>query len=110
MSSPLHDCHSPIGLGKQANGELNAAEKELDNILTVELDKHIDGDSDTADVGVLTVAVHRLEHLLNHREASSQQGTRPFHERGTDSAAPTACQKPRWAPAADRRVRDERAS
>jgi len=69
MSSPLHDCHSPIRLGKQANGELNAAEKELDNILTVELDKHIDGESDTADVGVLTLAVHRLEHLLNHRRS-----------------------------------------
>jgi hypothetical protein len=66
--NPLDDLGDRI---RQASNEseLTAAEEELDNILKVELAKHADGDSDTADVSVLALAVHRLEHLLNQRRS-----------------------------------------
>ena len=52
--------------------ELSAVEEEIDNILKAELAKHAAGDGAAADAGVLALAAHRLEHLLNHRRSILQ--------------------------------------
>jgi hypothetical protein len=52
--------------------ELAAVEEEIDNILKVELAKHAEGNSSAADTGLLALAAHRLEHLLNHRRSVLQ--------------------------------------
>ena len=66
--NPLNDLADRIREAS-SESELNTAEEALDNILKVELAKHADGDSDAADAGVLTLALLRLEHLLNHRRS-----------------------------------------
>jgi TRAP transporter TAXI family solute receptor len=49
--------------------ELTAVEEEMDDILKVELAKYADGDARTVDAAALSLAAHRLEHLINHRRS-----------------------------------------
>jgi TRAP-type uncharacterized transport system substrate-binding protein len=53
--------------------ELGAVEEEMDNILKAELVKYARGESNASDASALGLAVHRLEHLINHRRGTLQK-------------------------------------
>lgn len=47
--------------------ELHSIEEEIDNILQAALTKYSEGDANAADAAALSLAVHRIEHLIGHR-------------------------------------------
>jgi len=53
--------------------ELGAVEEEIDNILKAELAKYAKGESDASNASALSLAAHRLEHLINHRRSTLQR-------------------------------------
>jgi TRAP-type uncharacterized transport system substrate-binding protein len=50
--------------------DLSDAEQAIDAILKTELERHIKGHSDSAEIAVLGLATHRLEHLIGQRRAA----------------------------------------
>lgn len=53
--------------------ELAAVEEEMDNILKAELARLAKGESAASDAAALSLAAHRLEHLINHRRNMLQR-------------------------------------
>ena len=49
--------------------ELQNVEEDIDNLLKEALVKYSDGDANAADAAALSLAVHRIEHLIGHRRA-----------------------------------------
>ena len=75
--SPLNVLYALASRIRHADdeSELGAVEEEMDNILKAELVKHAKGESNASDASALGLAVHRLEHLINHRRGTLQKPT-----------------------------------
>jgi hypothetical protein len=50
-----------------SDASLNDAERRIDEILKEELEKYTRGQADAAEAAALTLATHRLEHLIEQR-------------------------------------------
>jgi TRAP transporter TAXI family solute receptor len=72
--SSLNLLYALAGRIRHARDEsvLAAVEEEFDNILKSELARHAKGESNAVDAGALSLAAHRLEHLINHRRSLLQ--------------------------------------
>ena len=72
--SPLTLLYALAGRIRHARdeSELAAVEEEFDNILKSELARHAKGESKAMDAAALSLAAHRLEHLINHRRSLLQ--------------------------------------
>jgi TRAP transporter TAXI family solute receptor len=58
--------------GADNEAELSAVEEEIDNILKLELAKYARGRLEAGDAAALSLAAHRLEHLIDYRRAILQ--------------------------------------
>jgi TRAP transporter TAXI family solute receptor len=65
----LYALASVIGHATSAE-ELANVEQDIDVILKFELEKHLRRHADAADIAVLSLATHRLEHLIDQRRAA----------------------------------------
>jgi TRAP transporter TAXI family solute receptor len=65
----LYALASPIGHA-MSEEDLSDAEQAIDEILKTELERHIKGHVDAAEIAVLGLATHRLEHLIGQRRAT----------------------------------------
>jgi TRAP transporter TAXI family solute receptor len=76
-ASPLDPLYALAARIRTAESEadLAAVEDELDNILKMELAKYAKGTIQAADAAALSLAVHRLEHLMDYRR--NALSTRP---------------------------------
>jgi hypothetical protein len=61
----------------QSEAELSTIEDELDNILKTELTKYARGRLEAGDAAALSLAAHRLEHLMDYRRHLLQTGIAP---------------------------------
>jgi TRAP transporter TAXI family solute receptor len=68
-ASPLDPLYALAGRirAAQSEDELATVEEELDNILKLELTKYAKGNIQAADAAALSLAAHRLEHLIDYR-------------------------------------------
>jgi hypothetical protein len=68
IGSPLNPLYALAGRIRAASSEAELAVKEeIDNILKVELARYAKGDLQPGDAAALSLAAHRLEHLINYR-------------------------------------------
>jgi hypothetical protein len=69
--SPLNVLYALAARIRLASDEsdLASVEEEIDNILKMELAKLSKGESSASDAAALSLASHRLEHLINHRRS-----------------------------------------
>jgi hypothetical protein len=70
----LYALAAPIGHATSET-ELVDAEQAIDDILKIELERHIDGHNNAAEIAVLGLATHRLEHLIGQRRAAMRSNT-----------------------------------
>jgi TRAP transporter TAXI family solute receptor len=70
----LYALAAPIGHATSEK-ELVDAEQAIDDILKAELERHIDGHNNAAEIAVLGLATHRLEHLIGQRRAAMRSNT-----------------------------------
>jgi TRAP transporter TAXI family solute receptor len=77
--SPLNVLYALANRIRRADdeAELNVVEEEIDNILKAELAKHAKGEGDASSASVLSLAAHRLEHLINHRRSFLERPSAP---------------------------------
>jgi hypothetical protein len=94
--NPLGPIYALAGDVRTARSEddLVAAEEQLDNIIKSELTKYARGRLDAGDAAALSLATHRLEHLIDHRRHILR--TRPPEASPTpaDAAPPAAVTAP----------------
>ena len=64
--------------------ELAKAEQEIDEILKAQLEQYAPGEIDAGEAAAVSLATHRLEHLVGQRRAALRSGVGPA------SAAPAA--------------------
>jgi TRAP-type uncharacterized transport system substrate-binding protein len=71
VDSPIAPLYALAGSIRDARSEadLNAIEEKIDNIIRAELIKNVKGESHAADSAAVSLAAHRLEHLINYRRA-----------------------------------------
>jgi len=66
---PLHALFDRVRAARDES-ELAAVEDEIDGIVKAELAKYADGDARAVDAAALSLAAHRLEHLINQRRST----------------------------------------
>jgi TRAP transporter TAXI family solute receptor len=71
IGSPLDPLYALAGQIREAHSEadLVTVEETLDNILKSELAKYAKGDLQAGDAAALSLAAHRLEHLIDYRRS-----------------------------------------
>jgi len=71
-SSPLDPLYAlaPDIRAARNEAELVAVEEKLDNLLKLELAKHGRGDLEPGDAAALSLAAHRVEHLIQYRRSN----------------------------------------
>ena len=71
-TSPLDPLYALVPRIRDAHSEADLAtiEEEIDSVLKAELAKCTKGDVDAVDTGALSLAAHRLEHLINFRRGT----------------------------------------
>jgi TRAP-type uncharacterized transport system substrate-binding protein len=75
-ASPLDPLYALAGRirAAESEAELATVEEELDNILKLELTKYAKSNIQAADATALSLAAHRLEHLINYRRNMLEAG------------------------------------
>jgi NMT1 family protein len=88
--NPLGPIYALAGDVRAARSEddLAAAEEQLDNIIKSELTKYARGRLDAGDAAALSLATHRLEHLIDHRRHMLRTGGPPAAAPPQDVPAP----------------------
>jgi hypothetical protein len=81
----LYALAPPIGHATSEE-ELADAEQAIDDILRPELQRHVNGQADAAEIAVLGLATHRLEHLIGQRRAAIREGVHAKDQRPEYSA------------------------
>lgn len=76
VDNPIAPLYALAGSIRDARSEadLNAIEDKIDNIIKAELVKNSKGESHAADSAAVSLAAHRLEHLINYRRARLPAG------------------------------------
>ena len=76
IASPLDPLYALAGRIREARSEaeLETVEEELDNILKAELAKYAKGNIQPGDAAALSLAAHRLEHLIHYRRNALEAG------------------------------------